>query len=146
MCLSTLMVYWSQHRGISFDEFVISMACLLLSMIVPVCLRPNKTNRFVNWWVVQIALLLIGILLMVFLGMSGNRDLSFLGVLTPITGMLGATNNYRHSDEIMMTTMVFGCCWLLAAMVLAAHESKVYTQLEGEAEKLTPSLPQTLES
>lgn len=146
MCLSTLMVYWSQHPGNSFDEFVIVMACFLLSMVLPVCLRPNKTNRFVNWWLVQIVLLLMGIILMMFMGISDNRDLGSLGVLTPITGMLGATDNYRHGDEIMMTTMVFGCCWLLAAMVLAAHESKLYAQLEREAEKLTPSLPQTLES
>lgn len=123
----------------SEEEMIAFIACVMLAVLVPVSLKLNKKNRFANWWVVQIALGVAGVLLAIFMGISGSRDLGFLGVVTPITGLFGAMNNYQHNESILATSAFFGLCWLGAAIVQAVREDKIYSKLEAEARELSAS-------
>ncbi len=132
----------ARHSAGWGDGVVGAAACALISVVVPVVLQVNRTNRFANWWVVHIGLGVAAILLGIFAGL-GSRDFLELGVITPVTGLFASADSYRGGNIILVTTGI-GLCWLAAAIVLALREGKIYTGLEAEARRLSepdPSAP-----
>ncbi|MES2735303.1 MAG: hypothetical protein V4672_03215 [Verrucomicrobiota bacterium] len=134
--LGMLTLYAFQRSGSDLEESFLWVAGMLLSAVVPVCLRINKSNRFANWWVVNIGLGVAGVLLSIFVNISDAKEGSFLGCITPVTGLFASTNNYQLEDEILVTTALGGLGWLVAALVLVSRENKVYALLETEAQEL----------
>jgi hypothetical protein len=110
------------------------LICLFLAVFVPVILRINRTNTFVNWWVVQLCSVILGIMLMMFCFTMNARDLGVFGMVTPITALFGVECvNYGSRGGILFLGCVFSSLWLLAALVRAQMNFKTYTTLEHEA-------------
>jgi hypothetical protein len=115
------------------QEMIFYMACVSIAPVIPVCIRLNKTNRFANWVVVQVGLMIAGILLVMFCSISGAREGGYLGVITPITGIFGSGVYYSEAKSVIITAAGFALCWLGASLVYAATESRIYAYLENEA-------------
>jgi len=110
------------------------LICLFLAVFVPVILRINRTNTFVNWWVVQLCSVILGIMLMMFCFTMNARDLGVLGMFTPITALFGVECvNYSSRGSILFLGCLFSVIWLVVAMVRAASNFSTYTTLESEA-------------
>jgi len=110
------------------------LICLFLAVFVPVILRINRTNTFVNWWVVQLCSVILGIMLMMFCFTMNARDLGVLGMFTPITALFGVECvNYSSRGSILFLGCLFSVIWLVVAMVRAASNFSTYTTLEREA-------------
>lgn len=139
--VTILLVSWNQHPQHDFHEVVIVCSCLLIACMLPVCLRVNKTNLFANWWVVQMIMGVFGLLLGIFRGITNISEAGFLGVITPITGLFGTMDNYKHEEALFSTTLAFSLCWLAACLVVAAGEAKQYRLLETEAQRMSPAGP-----
>lgn len=108
--------------------------CLFLAVFVPVILRINRTNTFVNWWVVQFCSVVLGIMLLMFCFTMNARGLGVIGMFTPITTLFGVECvEYGSRGAVVFLGCVFSSIWLLAAMVRATTNFKTYTTLESEA-------------
>ncbi len=110
------------------------MVCMFLAVFVPVIVRLNRTNTFVNWWVVQLCSVILGIMMTMFCLSMNARDLGVLGMFTPITALFGLNCvNYSSRQDILHLSCIFSTMWLIAAMVRAATSFSTYTTLEHEA-------------
>jgi hypothetical protein len=135
MPLSIIAGITQQHSSWDWDDGPgPTMFCLFLAVFVPVILRLNRTNIFVNWWVVQLCSVVAGILLVMFCQVMSLRDLGALGIFTPVTTLLGVEAMDYVSRK---STILFGCffsaMWLLAALMRARMNFSTYTTLESEA-------------
>lgn len=110
------------------------MFCLFMAVFVPVILRINRARIFANWWVVQMCMVVLGIMLSMFCHVMNARDLGVLGMFTPITALFGVECvNYSSREEILLMSCMFSAAWLLAAMVRAGMNFKTYAVLERDA-------------
>jgi 2,4-dienoyl-CoA reductase-like NADH-dependent reductase (Old Yellow Enzyme family) len=108
----------------------------------PVLVRINRTNIFANWWVVQLCLVAVGILLSMFCEVMRARDFAMLGVLTPVTTLFGSeTVSYQSRKGIMIAGSFFSVMWLIAALIRARMHFADYTRLEHEALTLADHSP-----
>jgi len=118
------------------------MFCICAAAFTPVLVRINRTNIFANWWVVQLCMVCIGILLVIFCEVMNARDFAMLGVLTPVTTLFGAeTVDYKSRNSIMITGSFFSVLWLIAALIRARMRFADYTRLEHEALTLADNSP-----
>lgn len=146
MALSIVAGITLRHSSWDWDDGPgVYMVCLLSAVFVPVILRINRTNTFVNWWVVQLCSVVCGILLTMFCFTMNARDLGVIGIFTPITALFGVNCvDYRSREGIMLLGCVFSSMWLLAAIVRAASHFNTYTTLECEAlEQSAQETPRT---
>lgn len=126
--------YWNWD-----DEFVVSMFLLLLAVFPPVLIRINRSDPFVNWWVVQVCMIGSGILLAIFCEGVGMRELGFIGQFTPITTLFGAEAvEWTSGDSVLQFGAGFAVLWMVAACVRAFLNFPTYTALENEARQLNP--------
>lgn len=110
------------------------LICLFLAVFVPVILRINRTNTFVNWWVVQLCSVICGIMLLMFCFTMNARGLGVIGMFTPITTLFGVECvEHGSRGAVLFVGCVFSAGWLLAAMVRATTNFNTYTTLESEA-------------
>ena len=110
------------------------LICLFLAVFVPVILRINRTNTFVNWWVVQLCSVILGIMLLMFCFTMNARGLGVIGMFTPITTLFGVECvEHGSRGAVLFVGCVFSAGWLLAAMVRATTNFNTYTSLESEA-------------
>jgi len=137
LILSVMVIHASRHSWNDVEEKFGVFFCILAAAALPLCLRINRHNRFANWWIVHIGLGVSGILLTFFVDLSNMNEVAFVGVLTPITGLLASTETYSSREELLLMTCIFSLCWLLTALYLAWKENSVYTRLEAEAQDLS---------
>jgi predicted cobalt transporter CbtA len=121
------------------------LICLFLAVFVPVILRINRTNTFVNWWVVQLCSVICGIMLLMFCFTMNARGLGVIGMFTPITTLFGVECvEHGSRGAVLFVGCVFSAGWLLAAMVRATTNFNTYTTLECEAlEQIAQETPRT---
>lgn len=127
------------YSGSRMDDFCRFVACVLFSSMVPVCVAINRKNRFANWCVLHIALGVAGVLLVMFVELSDAKSLAFLGVVTPVTGLIASVENYANDEAIQGMAILFGICWWLRALYMALREHRVYRSLEEDAYLLKSS-------
>jgi ABC-type transport system involved in cytochrome c biogenesis permease component len=139
--ISMFLWHWTRHTIHNFETVVMIVAIILISPLVPVMLRMNKTNLFANWWVVHLSLGVSGILLVMLRDISGSSEAGYLGVLTPVTGLMGAMESHPYEDAILATTLGFSLCWLAVACIRAVAEGRQYRVLEAEARELSKPSP-----
>ncbi|MEN3943218.1 hypothetical protein WJU23_18105 [Prosthecobacter sp. SYSU 5D2] len=135
--ISMFFWHWIHHSPYRFGTALMLATCLLISPLVPVTLRMNKSNHFANWWVVHLSLGVVGILLTIFKGITSNQEFGYLGVFTPVTGLFGMIDGRYHGESIASVTLGFSLCWLAVAFVRALAEGKQYKILENEARELS---------
>lgn len=135
MALSIIAGITLRHSSWDWDDGPgVYMVCILLAVFVPVILRINRTNAFVNWWVVQLCSVICGILLSLFCFSMNARELGVVGIFTPITTLFGVECvDYSSREGIMLLGCVFSVVWLLAALARAGTNFNTYTTLESEA-------------
>jgi hypothetical protein len=122
-----------------WDDFTLFMLLLQLAVFPPVLISLNRSNRFANWWVVQVSMIAAGILLAVFCEGMGARELGGIGALAPVTALFGAEIvGYQSRDGALQIGCAFALLWTLAAFVRAFLNFPTYTALENEARKLNP--------
>lgn len=136
MPLLVLCSVISNTSSSSWNEFLSFCLCLLTAVVVPVCLKLNRSNSFANWWAVQIALFVAGILLLAFANITNSKNVGYLGVFTPVTAMFGSMADYSNDEEILGTGAIFGGLWLGAAMVLAISELHIIRALVADATEM----------
>jgi hypothetical protein len=146
LCLMALVLIAGithQETGWDWDDGPgIYMFCLVLAAFTPVLVRINRTNIFANWWVVQLCMVAVGILLVMFCEVMRARDFAMLGVLTPVTTLFGAeTVSYQSRKSIMIAGSFFSVMWLIAALIRARMHFADYTRLEHEALTLADHSP-----
>lgn len=129
MCVSIMMARWFLFRDLdwAFPMF----ASLLAGVVVPACVRVNKTNLFANWWVVQIGLGVAGVLLSIVVDVTSERDFAYAGLVVPQMAFLAAMS--RGGTEIFRLMAMSGGAWLLVAFLFSVREGKIYRRLEDEA-------------
>ncbi|MBB5035969.1 hypothetical protein [Prosthecobacter dejongeii] len=130
---SMLMCYVTRPGSSGMDDFCRFVACVLLSSVVPVCVSINRKNRFANWCVLHIALGVAGFLLVMLVELSDAKELAFLGVVTPVTGLIASVDNYANDEAIQGMAILFGLCWWMRALHMAVKEHQVYRSLEDDA-------------
>ena len=134
MPMTLLTVMTAARRGSSNDEFLLIMACFILAPLVPVCVRLNRKDYFVNWWAVTMIQIGLGILMAVFCGATGSRDLAGIGMFTPITTLFGAAITSGRSGGVLGAGVGISLIWAGAAIALAIRELPRIRELEAEAE------------
>ncbi len=122
------------HNPEKSSVFVI--ACFLLAPLVPVSLRVNRKDFFVNWWSVIMIQVVAGILMSIFCGVSGSQELAGVGVLTPVTALFAAIIDYRHNEEMVSAGAGIGLAWAAIAIALAVRQFPWMRGLEKEAAML----------
>ncbi|OYW30849.1 MAG: hypothetical protein B7Z47_02900, partial [Chthoniobacter sp. 12-60-6] len=133
LCIMAAVTYrhssWDWDRGPFFYMF-----CIFLAAFVPVTLRFNRTNLFINWWVVQLSMLTLSLFLAMFCGVMGDPSLAVIGVVTPTSTLL-ATNilSWDQRDGFVLTGAGFSALWLLAALIRSWLNFSIYTRLERES-------------
>jgi hypothetical protein len=139
--LITAITY--RHSSWDWDDGPgIYMLCLVLAAFTPVLVRINRTNIFANWWVVQLCMVAVGILLSMFCEVMRARDFAMLGVLTPVTTFFGAEGvGYQSRKSIMIAGSFFSVMWLIAALIRARMRFADYTRLEHAALTLADHSP-----
>jgi hypothetical protein len=132
-----------RHSSWDWDDGPgIYMFCLFLAAFTPVLVRINRSNIFANWWVVQLCMVAVGILLSMFCEVMRARDFAMLGVLTPVTTLFGAeTVGYQSRKGIMIAGSFFSVLWLIVALMRARMHFADYTRLEHEALTLADHSP-----
>lgn len=140
MSLILWMLMVATRHGPS-SEVVLVVACFLLSPLVPVCVRVNRKDYFVNWWSVTMIQVGVGILMSIFCGVTHSRGLAGFGVLTPITALFGAMIDYRSDDGILGAGAFIGAIWAFVAVGFAFRELPWIRALEVEAFTLLHSKP-----
>lgn len=146
MAMSLIVAMTSWHKHWHWDDGPAPyMLCILLAAFVPVMVRINRTNPFINWWGVQLCSVLLGILMSMFCAVMRASDLGAFGLFTPITTLFGVgIMNYSSRDGIMLVGSAFSSLWLLAALIRAHMNFTTYTALENEALQLAhPEPPRT---
>ncbi|MEZ5387298.1 MAG: hypothetical protein R3F13_17450 [Prosthecobacter sp.] len=143
LCVLTMSVLGAVVSKASYwnwdDEFVVSMFLLLLAVFPPVLIRINRSNSFVNWWVVQVCMIGAGILLAIFCEGVGMRELGFIGQFTPITTLFGAEAvDWTSGDSVLQFGAGFAVLWMVAACVRAFLNFPAYAALENEVQQLNP--------
>lgn len=135
MTLSIIIGMTLRHHSWDWDSSPCPyMLCMLMAAFVPVSLRINRSNLFVNWWVVQLCSVVFGIMLSMFCHVMNARDLGAIGIVTPITALFGVeTANYSNRESLLMVASMMSVLWLLAAAVHASMNFGTYTTLEAEA-------------
>ncbi|MBX7211424.1 MAG: hypothetical protein K1X78_24170 [Verrucomicrobiaceae bacterium] len=134
MPMTLLTVMTGVRRGSFDDEFFSVMACFLIAPLVPVCVRVNRKDYFVNWWAVTMIQVGLGILMAVFCGATGSRDLAGIGMFTPITTLFGAAIGSSRSSGVLGAGVGISLIWAGAAIALAIREWPRIRELEAEAE------------
>ena len=120
-----------------WGEEGLGLACFLLAPIVPIVLPWGRNNLLAGWWWTQGTLVVAGILLTVLCGVSRIRELGFLGVVTPTTALFsGAAVGFSREEEVFAIGVAIGLIWLVAALVKATAEGRVYRGLEWEAKRM----------
>lgn len=146
MALSIIAGITLRHSSWDWDDGPgVYMSCILLAVFVPVIVRINRTNTFVNWWMVQLCSVILGIMLSMFCFTMNARELGVVGIFTPITALFGVECvDYGSRDGLMLLGCMFSAIWLLAAMVRAKMNFKTYASLESEAlEQAAQQTPRT---
>lgn len=136
MPMTLLMVMTAARRSSSNDEFLLVMACFMAAPLVPVCVRVNRKDYFVNWWAVTFIQVALGILMAVFCAATGSRDLAGIGMFTPITTLFGAAITSSRSSGVLGAGAGIGLIWAGAAIALAIRELPRIRELEAEAERM----------
>ncbi|HEY1083103.1 MAG TPA: hypothetical protein VGE29_12615 [Prosthecobacter sp.] len=129
MCVSIMTARWFLFRDL--DSVFPMFASLLAGVVVPACVRVNKTNPFANWWVVQIGLGVAGVLLSIVVDVTSERDFAYAGLVVPQMALLAAMS--ISGTEIFRLMAMSGGVWLLAAFLFSLREGKIYRRLEEEA-------------
>lgn len=123
--------YWGWNDGPAVYLF-----CVFAAVFVPVNLRINRRNIFVNWWVVQLCSVIIGVGMTMFCHVMNARGMGVLGMFTPITALFGAECvDYSSRKSVMLLGCLCSAVWVLAAMVRAQINFRTYDALESEAQK-----------
>lgn len=134
MPMVLLTVITAARRSSSNDEVWMVMACLLLAPLVPVCVRVSRKDYFVNWWAVTMIQVGLGVLMAVFCGATGSRDLAGIGMFTPITTLFGAAIGSSKTNGVLGAGVGISLIWAGAAIALAIREWPRIRELEAEAE------------
>ena len=139
MTMSILVCLIVGTRSSYWNHFSLSMLVLLLAVFPPVLISLNRSNRFANWWVVQVSMIAAGMLLAVFCEGMGARELGGVGALAPVTTLFAAEIvGYSSRDGVLQIGCVCALLWTLAAFVRAFLNFPTYTALENEARQLNP--------
>lgn len=121
------------------------MLCLFLAAFVPVILRLNRTNPFINWWVVQLSMFTLSLLVTMFSNVMGEPSFGVFGIVTPTSTLFAAGMlPWDQRDAFVLMGAGISALWLLAALIRAWLNFRTYTTLECEARQLTnPAPPRT---
>jgi hypothetical protein len=121
------------------------MLCIFLAAFVPVILRFNRTNLFINWWVVQLSMLTLSLFLTMFCGVMRDPALAVIGVVTPTSALLATSIvPWDQRNGFILMGAGFSALWLLAALLRAWLNFSTYTRLERESLQLAnPEPPRT---
>lgn len=112
-------------------------SCFLLAPIIPLVLPWGRNNRFAAWWWTQGALAVIGVLLSLLCAVSRMSELGWIGVLTPTTALFAIEIvEYHFRSSVAFVGFVVGLLWLIATLLKAKSEGKVYRGLEWEAKRM----------
>lgn len=137
MTMSVLFCVILRTRSSSWEDFTGYMLLLQLAVFLPALISLNRSNRFSNWWVVQVCMIAAGSLLAIFCEGVGARELGFIGGITPITTLFGAEAvGYSSRDSALIAGCGFAMLWMAAAFVRASLNFPIYTALEDEARQL----------
>lgn len=133
LCLAPLSIVAAiQWHDYDLSDVLLTL-CLLTANVVPLSSPYFRQQRFAGWWVIQLALITAGTLMMILGDAMDVDELGGLGILTPSTALFGAEMNWSHSEPILLGGAIFGGLWVLAALFLAKREMLVYAGLEAEA-------------
>lgn len=125
----------ARRVGVHLDaEFVMVMACFLIAPLVPVCVRVNRRDYFVNWWAVTFIQVGLGILMSIFCGATGSNDLAGVGMFTPITTLFAGMITGGRYGGVLGAGVGISLIWAGAAIALAIRELPRIRELEAEAE------------
>jgi ABC-type transport system involved in multi-copper enzyme maturation permease subunit len=137
ICLAPLAIGATETFETGQKEFFAIFACLMTANAVPTVLPILREKPFLRWWVVQLALVAMGSLVMILAEVSGTRELAWVGIITPGTAMMAAEAvPYVEQQEAWITGSVFGGLWMFAALIMAAGQMRQYRVLEREAAAL----------
>lgn len=143
LCLMTmaLLVTFEHRRGYGnwSNGPSLHFFCLLLAVFVPVLIRWKGSRIFANWWVVQICMVVLGVLVGKLTVVVGS-NFGWLGVVAPVTMLFGVNEmEYDRRFWALQAGAVVSLLWLGAAMLRAWRHFGEYTKLEAAV----PLLPQT---
>jgi hypothetical protein len=137
ICVSPLMIAGTETIETGEEMFVALAACILAANVVPVVLPVLSDKPFMRWWVVQLSLMTVGLLVMILADVANVNELGWVGVVTPGTALMACeTVEYAQRDGAVMTGAVFGGLWVLAALVTAVGQMNVYRDLESQTKVL----------
>lgn len=120
------------------DGPFLHLVCLLTAMFMPVLIPLNRGNAFANWWVVQICLCSLGVLVVIG-GETAGKNFGLVGMVTPVTTLFAVeTVGYQNRDMALLMGSLFALGWLVAALLRARMNFEQYTRLEAEAEATEP--------
>lgn len=137
LCVLTILITGERYLHSHWARDWLPGVVILIAAFVPVSIRLNPRNAFANWWVVQVCMTALGILMVMFCGVMNVREFAFVGVFTPITTLFGAeTVQYTSREGLWLAGFGFSLIWLSAALIRAYLNFPAYTALEREAREL----------
>lgn len=146
LCAMTMSIIFAITREYRYwdwnDGPLMYMLCMCFAAFVPVIVRMNRTNLFVNWWGVQLCMLTLGILITMFCGVMRAREMAVVGIVTPTSALLaGNLPPYESRDSFRTVGCGVSALWLIAALMYARLKFSTYMRLEREVRQLAKPEP-----